>query len=185
MKYRNGFVSNSSSSSFIIAFKEKPSSPEELQKILFGKSEFYSSWDDAPVSTLDAAKQIYKDMVLLGKKSNAENFIEGMCQSCWSPPLKEIIEELGAGTPYGETSLKEPEYPTHSEYGSAKYKKEYDKYCSDQDLYLKDMANNFIKKTQGMLYFTVEYSDNDGNFFSTLEHGGTFDNIPYIRVSKH
>lgn len=40
MKIRNGFVSNSSSSSFIVSFDKKPSSAEELREILFGDKEY-------------------------------------------------------------------------------------------------------------------------------------------------
>ena len=36
MKIRNGFVSNSSSSSFIVAFPEKPKSAEHVRKMMFG-----------------------------------------------------------------------------------------------------------------------------------------------------
>jgi len=35
MKHRNGFVSNSSSSSFIVAFKKAPESAEELHRFMF------------------------------------------------------------------------------------------------------------------------------------------------------
>jgi len=35
MKIRNGFVSNSSSSSFVVAFSHKPESAEELKKMMF------------------------------------------------------------------------------------------------------------------------------------------------------
>ena len=33
--------------------------------------------------------------------------------------------------------------------------------------------------------FTFEFSDNDGNIFSVLEHGNTFVNLPHIKVSRH
>ena len=38
MKIRNGFVSNSSSSSFIVIFPRAPTSAEDLHELLFGKS---------------------------------------------------------------------------------------------------------------------------------------------------
>jgi len=37
MKIRNGFVSNSSSSSFIVAVETMPNTPQELMDMLFGK----------------------------------------------------------------------------------------------------------------------------------------------------
>ena len=43
MKIRNGFVSNSSSSSFIVAFKKVPKSVAEMQKMLFGDEPYYKN----------------------------------------------------------------------------------------------------------------------------------------------
>ena len=43
MKIRNGFVSNSSSSSFVVAFDKKPETVEELKKLLFGEEEVYGN----------------------------------------------------------------------------------------------------------------------------------------------
>ena len=41
MKIRNSFVSNSSSSSFVVFFRTKPKSIEGLQELLFGYDEWY------------------------------------------------------------------------------------------------------------------------------------------------
>ena len=66
MKTRNGFVSNSSSSSFVIAFPHKPTSIEEVGKMLFGdrygpnnllRQEYY---DDVYEGEL--AETIFKDI---------------------------------------------------------------------------------------------------------------------------
>jgi len=50
MKTRNGFVSNSSSSSFIIAFPHKPMSVDDLRLMVFGNADpdemRYPPWDD-------------------------------------------------------------------------------------------------------------------------------------------
>jgi len=166
MKVRQGFVSNSSSSSFIIAFREKPSSQEELQKLLFGDAEILEYLDDYNISTKEAAQIVFGDL---------------------TNPVgeKEILEELDHGTPYGDTHLSEPQYPYHLKYGTPEYEKAQEVFEDEQSKYHKNIADNFMAKTKGMSYYIVEYCDNDGQTQCTLEHGGTFDNIPHIRVSKH
>ena len=48
MKIRNGFVSNSSSSSFILSFNEHPSNKETLKKELFGDQKILNDiYDDS------------------------------------------------------------------------------------------------------------------------------------------
>lgn len=45
MKVRSGFISNSSSSSFIVGFEKKPASVKELQEMLFDKEiEVTNEW---------------------------------------------------------------------------------------------------------------------------------------------
>ena len=45
MKKRLGFVSNSSSSSFIVGFDKKPENVDELQKMMFGEKEHITIYD--------------------------------------------------------------------------------------------------------------------------------------------
>ena len=41
MKIRTGFVSNSSSSSFVVAFSHRPKSVKDLKEMMFGKQEWH------------------------------------------------------------------------------------------------------------------------------------------------
>ncbi len=46
-------------------------------------------------------------------------------------------------------------------------------------------AKKFIEKHKDKWIAVVSYADEDGNFFSLMEHGGIFDNIDHIRISHH
>jgi hypothetical protein len=61
MKIRTGFVSNSSSSSFIVAFAKVPESQEELQQMLFGDDEKFSIYGDTFL-TADVAAVVWRDL---------------------------------------------------------------------------------------------------------------------------
>ena len=66
MKTRTGFVSNSSSSSFIIGLSNKPSCVEDVHKELFDTDEvreLEALYDgDDTYTTLDVAQQVYEDV---------------------------------------------------------------------------------------------------------------------------
>ena len=61
MKRREGFISNSSSSSFLVAFDKIPTSVEELQKMLFGDYERYGYYEKS-YSTKEISEIVFKDM---------------------------------------------------------------------------------------------------------------------------
>ena len=64
MKYRNGFVSNSSSSSFVVGFLKFPESAEELRVMLFGDADVFedpyseNSWDAQEIADI-----VFKQMM--------------------------------------------------------------------------------------------------------------------------
>ena len=62
MKTRNGFVSNSSSSSFVVAFPFIPKTVDELKTLLFGASQSLDYYGDMTVDTNTAAQIIFEDM---------------------------------------------------------------------------------------------------------------------------
>ena len=64
MKVRNGFVSNSSSSSFIVKFPCELTSPQQVKELVFGDEDFITErfWDgEQKFSTATMAEIIYRD----------------------------------------------------------------------------------------------------------------------------
>ena len=65
MKIRTGFVSNSSSSSFIVAFPRKPKSKEDVLSMMFGKNVdgfVNSSYGEEKISNEIIAKTVFTDI---------------------------------------------------------------------------------------------------------------------------
>ncbi len=46
-------------------------------------------------------------------------------------------------------------------------------------------AKKFKEKNKGGFILVTSYADEDGNFFSTMEHGEIFRNLDHIVVSNH
>jgi hypothetical protein len=73
MKIRNGFVSNSSSSSFIISLEENPSDHKEVQKLVFGDLEGVFPFDKY-LKTEDISKIIYDEICKSSRATFGEIF---------------------------------------------------------------------------------------------------------------
>lgn len=79
MKIRNGFISNSSSSSFILSFKQFPKNVEEMTLLIYdNKREFKDFNDDdifsLPINTEQLATTIYDQCLIKKEASNGELF---------------------------------------------------------------------------------------------------------------
>jgi len=64
MKIRNGFVSNSSSSSFVVFMSEKPDTPEKMMEILFphkSATDTISCFEDYSKTCREIAEQVFSD----------------------------------------------------------------------------------------------------------------------------
>jgi DNA-binding ferritin-like protein (Dps family) len=199
MKIRNGFVSNSSSSSFLVAFASKPKSIEELRKLMFGDEKIlsYPSWDTGREENIQHSTYDIAELVF--------NIIQQ------SKPLdtKGIIEEISSGYFDGH-----PDYADYQEESKRIEKDFYEKYkksiwdCKDDENlghewkrwrevdtrewkeYKKaceEAAKEYYKKfkstlNKGDVYY-FSFSDNDGQAY--LEHGEIFSLLPHIQISHH
>ncbi len=182
MKIRNGFVSNSSSSSFIVAFPRKPKNARDVQTILFGDvKEIHDPWDDAiKISTTSIATRVWNDMK--GQTPNKYIEILAAVEGGWMPdtpdmedfkkiPMDDEPTEVLYGGIAVLTTIVIPEYDWEG-LGVAR------------DAVAKAATDRFmggLSKTA--MVYTFNYGDDNGD--GDLENGGIFDRLPHKQISRH
>lgn len=176
MKFRNGFVSNSSSCGFVVGLQKKPESVEELQKIFFGDEEYYFhpyQDDDENIfwTTAKIAGIVFKDMKEVSNAEAVEEINDGWIDEVQDDPVVKNAEKLWRQTPWDDSQYKER-------------MEEYNCLCREKS---EELLDNFLRKNElwGKFMFTVTYADNDGILGCAMEHGGLFDKVPHIRCSRH
>lgn len=171
MKIRNGFVSNSSSSSFVVEFTKDPTDINSLREQM---GDCYPDWYDNWQFTIeDVINRVHKD--ILNQQELHARILEGTIEP---HELEEIDDEYSdADSELYYTLLDEnPEItwdgPEMQEAGQKLFER-----C------LKRYQNQL--KDPNTWKYRFEYSDNDGSFFAALEHGNIFRNLEYTRTSHH
>ena len=203
MKKRYGFVSNSSSSSFLIGLLRKPRSVAELKRWLFGDMN-YLQWYDFGYKTIDIAKRIFDD--LKGKhpirakdrliKEITDGYFSGMPLT-WQKenrPSDKLERQFYKSFPqytdcgfYRDEALKE----TMAKQLAQKIKDSRNKEHTEDYKEIQDAAEAFLNKEvspimEGKRIYQLEYADGgDGPLSAAIEHGDVFSQIPHVKISKH
>jgi hypothetical protein len=189
MKIRLGYVSNSSSSSFVVSFDKIPETCEELRKIMFpDELQTIVEYYDNSCSVDEVVQQVFKDIKnqkLLSEDEIKEEISTGHFEG-WPDydssdgPLHDFDEKFYKK--FGNNT-KWKDYPDWVERRSKILNMCYEAHNKEiEDAACKFYDNN-EDKFKDKICFKFEYSDNEG--FAVMEHAGIFDNLPHIQISHH
>jgi len=164
MKIRTGFVSNSSSSSFVAGFKTIPRSIKDVKEMLFGDKEWYCApYDDDKYTTERVAETVFNDM-----KNKLPLTLEEFFKA---------TEDM-ADIDWNDERFKKKGKNSHDT-------TDWDKLHEFQKQESAILAKKFLESNEGYYFYEFSYADENGSYEGALEHGGLFDNVPNIRISHH
>lgn len=158
MKTRTGFVSNSSSSSFILIFDDLPNNVKDMQELL------NFSCANKEFSHGDYAQRVLDDLE------------DGT-------PSDEDIKELLGSNAYWDLSDKYSK--AYREEDSEKRRELLNNLDNEYEKLKELKLKEFKKKYSNKNVRIVGYSDNDSIFDASLEHGELFSNIEHIHINHH
>lgn len=202
MKIRNGFVSNSSSSSFIVVLDKKPESAQEVLSVL-DLPEYVSPYQDQCLPANRIADYVFQD--IQNYKNNEEHleklFVEIIYD--YAPAKYHRVEgkEVWKLIPEeaGELWKKYKEVRENQEASSNSYKlpngekrekmeKDYDSFSNEAYEIQQKLGALAFKKFQenvkDKFIFCVEYEDHT-LAGTVMEHGEIFRNVTHFRISHH
>ena len=175
MKSRTGFISNSSSTSFVVAIPSSVKCECALRQIMFPErkgscghpeSKGPCGHDSNGFSTREAAGDVWQEMQFPDHRLDTrEKAIEALCKGhCPGVELDDFKMPLGPG--------KSQEF-------------DWDGYSSAIKHWAELAYEEFLRDHPDSDLYVFEYSDNDGPFNSEMEHGDIFRNLPHIALNNH
>jgi len=185
MKYRAGWVANSSSNSFVVGFLRSriPTTIEEVKSLLFPKGFWGGVWDgDGSVSLDRAAEAILGDIQEQGGRE-----AKGLS-------IREVFEGVVSGHFPGTPKMPGDDAPDPFKDRDG-WDAAWNEYTRKKRLAARRCAKTFrdgaaaLYKAEApgeeVVFLKFCYSDEDGHFYSALEHGDTFAALPHVAVSHH
>lgn len=208
MKIRAGFVSNSSSSSFIVAFKKIPESEQELHEMLFGKEQYIIKvYDEYSLSTMDIAKRVFNDLKNKNEISPLPDddsvilrdlITIASCGKVYHPLEIRTNKQFDAALENQDFDALSEIYKKSKKSGNPFKPANYDELVKSgksgeaADLehraymaWLREYISKWYNRYKNCHFYVFNYSDNDGNAGVVLEHGDIFRKLPNIRVWQH
>jgi hypothetical protein len=172
MKIKSDFITNSSSSSFIVVFPKKIETIDDVLKYMSKtKAEvvFRESTEQIPIKIDFEDKEINTNLIDIIYSIILEHTDKYVADEI----ILQIKEVMKNQCP--EVFLKIPQI----DYISMQLKALEEEGCDEDDIKKLIAENN-----KGFIY-QYRYADEDGSFWGEMEHGGTFNELPHIQISHH
>jgi hypothetical protein len=179
VKIRTGFVSNSSSSSFIVAFPHKPKDVEDVKKMLFGKNEWHYAGflgdTEGEVPVFPITEKVFHR---IKKEATREDSIDSIANGYFDGYMNILP---GHADYYDDPEYKSLECDKKEE--TLKRMAIYEKYNKINRKRAEDIVDAFMEVNKNKFIVVMSFSDMDGE--SIEEHTGIFNRLQHIQTSYH
>jgi hypothetical protein len=191
MKRKLDFITNSSSSSFLVAFLNKIEKMEDVLKII-------PEEDKASIVFHDAIKQIpyhlehgnfdydFNIVTQVITEDLVKFVLDGYIPSIDIWDLVHVIRDRIKKELFANRVLEPDDWKKLEEELNKQFKEQYG--MEPDELRRKkvlELIESFMRQNKGKYIYKFNYGDDEGGVFSELEHDGAFETLPNIRVSHH
>jgi len=161
MKHRQGYVSNSSSSSFIVAIPEKPMDVKHLKDMMFPPLTKKLTWCGFDTTVDEIVERVFKDI------QSQEFTVQEVVDTYWYLYKNSFIRQ--------EFECDKERNPELNYWDWVKQ--------PNVERMIRDELKEFIDENKDSYMCTFRYADEEGDH--VLEHGKIFRNFENITLYNH
>lgn len=178
MKIRNGFVSNSSSSSFLIAFNKMPESREEI------KNFFFKDCDESDrVKGYQRSLSIKETVDVIWRRITDDSKVFTSINAFTYEDIEHNFDDIGWDEVSRELAARglSDDSPEYWKEHTKLYREKHMRYFNN---YMKPYVESHFFENGGVMV-EIEFSDESGYPDSIIEHSSFFRDVPCKICSHH